>query len=174
VQWELPEDISGLICFIAVGSNLDNPTERCLEAVYRLSSVSGIKVLRRSSLYRTEPVGFTEQDWFINAVAEIRTELTPHELLKVLHEVEDGMGRVRGQKWGPRVIDLDILLYGQEVIQEEDLVIPHPLLHKRRFALGPLCEIASYVIHPAFGVSMRGLMDRLDDERRIYLSRVNG
>jgi 2-amino-4-hydroxy-6-hydroxymethyldihydropteridine diphosphokinase len=174
VQWELPEDVSGVICFIGVGSNLDNPAERCLEAVCRLSSVIGIKVLRWSSLYRTEPVGFTEQDWFVNAVAEIRTALTPHELLKALHEVEDGMGRIRGPKWGPRVIDLDILLYGQEVIQEEDLVIPHPLLHKRRFALGPLCELASYAIHPAFGVSIRGLMDRLDDESGIYLSPVEG
>ena len=170
----MPEDVSGVICFIGVGSNLDNPAERCLEAVCRLSSVIGIKVLRWSSLYRTEPVGFTEQDWFVNAVAEIRTALTPHELLKALHKVEDSMGRIRGPKWGPRVIDLDILLYGQEVIQEEDLVIPHPLLHKRRFALGPLCEIASYAIHPAFGVSIRRLMDRLDDESGIYLSRVNG
>ena len=174
MQWQLPEDVSGVICFIGVGSNLDNATERCLEAICRLSSVSGTKVLRRSSLYRTEPVGFTEQDWFVNTVVEIRTVLTPRELLKALREVEDGMGRVRGPKWGPRLIDLDILLYGQEVIEEEGLVIPHPLLHKRRFALGPLCEIASYAIHPAFGVSISGLMDRLDDESRIYLSRVNG
>ncbi len=121
MQWQLPEDVSGVICFIGVGSNLDNATERCLEAICRLSSVSGTKVLRRSSLYRTEPVGFTEQDWFVNTVVEIRTVLTPRELLKALREVEDGMGRVRGPKWGPRVIDLDILLYGQEVIQEEGL-----------------------------------------------------
>ena len=173
MQWELPEDVSGVICFIGVGSNLDNPAEQCLEAVCRLSSVSGIKVLRRSSLYRTEPVGFTEQDWFVNAIVEIRTALTPHGLLKTLHEIEDGMGRVRGPKWGPRVIDLDVLLYGQEVIQEEDLVIPHPLFHKRRFVLEPLCEIASYTIHPAFGVSIRGLLDRFNDENRVYLSQVN-
>ncbi len=173
MKWELPEDVSGVICFIGVGSNLNNPAERCLEAVSNLSSVSSIKVLRRSSLYRTEPVGFAEQDWFVNAVAEIRTALAPHELLKALHEVEDGMGRVRGPKWGPRVIDLDILLYGQEVIQGEGLVIPHPLLHKRRFVLEPLCELASYSIHPAFGVSIRGLMDRLDDESRVYLNQAN-
>jgi len=174
VQWELPEDVSGIICFIGVGSNLNNPAERCLEAVSNLDSVSGIKVLRRSSLYRTEPVGFTEQDWFVNAVAEIRTVLNPRELLKALQEVEDGMGRVRGPKWGPRVIDLDVLLYGQEVILDVDLVIPHPLLHKRRFVLEPLCELASYAIHPAFGVSIHGLMDRLDDESRVYLNQANG
>ena len=174
MQRELPENVNGIICFIGVGSNLDNPAEQCLEAVCRLSSVNGIKVLRRSSLYRTEPVGFTEQDWFVNTVVEIRTALTPLELLKALQEVEDGMGRARGPKWGSRVIDLDILLYGQEVIQGEDLLIPHPLLHKRRFVLEPLCELASYAIHPSFGVSIRGLMDRLDDESRVYLSQVNG
>lgn len=173
MQWKLPEDVSGVICFIGVGSNLDNPAERCLEAVRRLSSVSGIKVLRRSSLYRTEPVGLAEQGWFVNTVVELRTALTPHELLKTLQEVEAGMGRVRGPKWGPRVIDLDILLYGQEVIQDKDLMIPHPLLHKRRFVLEPLCEIASYAIHPAFGVSVRGLMDRSDDKSRVYISQVS-
>ena len=174
MKWKLPEDVSGVICFIGIGSNLDNPAERCLEAVRRLSSVSGIKVLRRSSLYRTEPVGFTEQDWFVNTVVEMRTALTPRELLNALQMVEDCMGRVRGTKWGPRVIDLDILLYGQDVIHDDDLIVPHPLLHKRRFVLEPLCEVASYAIHPAFGVSVRGLMDRLDDESSVYLDRVNG
>jgi 7,8-dihydro-6-hydroxymethylpterin-pyrophosphokinase len=79
------------------------------------------------------------------------------------------MGRSEGAKWGPRIIDLDILLYGQEVIQEEGLVIPHPELHRRRFVLAPLCELASYTIHPAFGVSVRGLMDRLTDTGRVEL-----
>lgn len=153
----LPVDISGVICFIGIGSNLNNPAEQCMEAIHRLSSVSGIKVLRRSSLYRTEPVGFAEQNWFVNTVTEIRTELAPHELLRELQLLEDRMGRVSGQKWGPRIIDLDILLYGQEIMCDEDLTIPHSELHKRRFVLEPLCEIASYVIHPAFGVSMRGL-----------------
>jgi len=171
VQWKLPEDVSGVICFIGVGSNLDNPAEQCLEAVRRLSSVSGIKVLRRSSLYRTEPIGFIEQDWFVNTVVEIRTVLPPRELLNALQRVEEGMGRTRGPKWGPRIIDLDILLYGQDVIQDGDLIVPHPMLHKRRFVLEPLCEIASYAIHPAFGVSIHGLMDRSNDESRVYLTR---
>lgn len=173
MQWKLPEDVSGVICFIGVGSNLDNPAERCLEAFRRLSSVSGIKVLRRSSLYQTEPVGFTEQDWFVNTVIEIRTALSPRELLNALQRVEEGMGRVRGPRWGPRVIDLDILLYGQDVIQDEDLIVPHPLLHKRRFVLEPLCEIASYAIHPSFGVSIHGLKDRSNDESRVYFNQVN-
>jgi 2-amino-4-hydroxy-6-hydroxymethyldihydropteridine diphosphokinase len=170
----LPHDGNGVICFIGIGSNLGDPVERCMEAIHRLSSVSGIKVLRRSSLYRTEPVGFAEQNWFVNNVIEIRTLLTPHELLEVLQEVEDNMGRVRGPKWGPRVIDLDILLYSQEVICEEGLEIPHPELHKRRFVLEPLCDLASYVIHPVFGISIRGLRDRLHDGNEVYLCEVSG
>ncbi|MGZ6292040.1 MAG: 2-amino-4-hydroxy-6-hydroxymethyldihydropteridine diphosphokinase [Syntrophales bacterium] len=168
------DDTRGVISFIGVGSNLDDPAARCTEALCHLAQLSGIKVLRRSSFYRTEPVGIEKQDWFINAVAEIRTVLPPHELLKSLQEIEDKMGRVRGPRWGPRVIDLDILLYGQEVLEDDDLVIPHPELHKRRFILEPLCKIASYAIHPVFGVSVRGLMERLDDDRRVYLYRANG
>jgi 2-amino-4-hydroxy-6-hydroxymethyldihydropteridine diphosphokinase len=174
VQAQSSEDTRGVISFIGVGSNLDDPAARCAEALCRLCQVSGIKVLRQSSLYRTEPVGFEKQGWFINSVVEIRTVLNPHELLRALQNIEGTMGRVRGPKWGPRIIDLDILLYGQEVIEEDDLVIPHPDLHKRRFVLEPLCEIASYAIHPVFGVSMHGLMERLDDESRVYLYRASG
>lgn len=168
------DDTRGVISFVGIGSNLDDPAARCAEALCCLSQVSGINVLRQSSLYRTEPFGFEKQDWFINLVAEIRTVLNPHELLKALQRIEDTMGRVRGPKWGSRSIDLDILLYDQEVIGEEGLVIPHSDLHKRRFVLEPLCEIASYVIHPAFGVSVRGLMERLDDESKVYLYRASG
>jgi len=77
------------------------------------------------------------------------------------------MGRTESKKWGPRVIDLDILLYGQEVVSEGDLIIPHPEMHRRRFVLAPLCELASYAVHPAFGVSIRGLMDRLADQGQV-------
>lgn len=173
MQVKLSEEVNGVICFIGVGSNLDDPARQCMEAICRLSSVSGIKVLRRSLFYRTEPVGVVEQGWFVNAVVEIRTVLVPHELLKTLQAVEERMGRVRGPKWGPRVIDLDILLYGQEVIQDGELAIPHPELHKRRFVLEPLCEIAPYAIHPAFGISISGLVDRLNDKSRVYPHRIS-
>jgi len=165
-------EIQGIVCFIGVGSNLGDPASRCFDAVHRVSAVRGIKVLRTSSLYRTEPVGFIAQEWFVNAVIEIRTVLSPRELLNALRAVEDEMGRVRGPKWGPRIIDLDILLYGQEIIQDDVLTVPHPELHKRRFVLAPLCELASYAVHPAFGISIRGLMNRLDDESRIHIHEV--
>ena len=168
----MPGDSHGFICFVGVGSNMDDPAGQSLKAFDHISTTNGVKLLRESSLYRTEPVGSPDQDWFINAVVEIRTVLTPHELLKALQAIEHNMERVRDEKWGPRLIDLDILLYGQEIIQEKDLCIPHPELHKRRFVLEPLCEIAPYVIHPAFGVSIRGLMDRLEDRSIVNLYRT--
>jgi 2-amino-4-hydroxy-6-hydroxymethyldihydropteridine diphosphokinase len=103
------------------------------------------------------------QPWFINAVAEIRALLEPRRLLQALQERERDMGRTRTGDGGPRIIDLDILFYGQAVIDEDDLVIPHRELHRRRFVLEPLAEIASWVIHPRFGISVRGLLDRLED-----------
>ena len=162
-------DSHGVVCFVGIGSNMNDPVNQCLKAVVRLSETSGIKHLRSSSLYKTEPVGSVEQMWFINTVAEIRVKLTPYELFNALQSVEKEMGRLRNEKWGPRIIDLDILLFGQEVVQQEDLIVPHPELHKRRFVLVPLCEIASYVIHPSFGVSIRGLMERLEDKSIVHL-----
>ncbi|MBU2055692.1 MAG: 2-amino-4-hydroxy-6-hydroxymethyldihydropteridine diphosphokinase [Proteobacteria bacterium] len=162
-------EIRGGIAFVGVGSNMENPAERCREAVERLSTHPGIRLLGRSSFYRTEPVGPQDQPWFINAVAEIRTVLSPRQLFAALKEIERGMGRKEEKKWGPRLIDLDLLLYGQEVVREEGLAVPHPELHRRRFVLEPLCELASYAIHPSFGVSVRGLLDRLTDAARVEL-----
>jgi 2-amino-4-hydroxy-6-hydroxymethyldihydropteridine diphosphokinase len=160
-------EIRGVIAFIGIGSNLGDPATMCRVAVDEIASTPGIKLLRCSSFYRTEPMGPQDQPWFVNAVTEIRTSLTPRRLFESLKEIEQRLGRTDGPRWGPRLIDLDLLLYGQEVVQEEDLKVPHPDLHRRAFVLVPLCELASYQIHPAFGVSIRGLMDRLTDQSRI-------
>lgn len=163
----MPNIQRGIVCFIGIGANLEHPARCCLEAVDRISSTSGVEVLNRSSLYWTEPVHVLCENWFVNAVIEIKTMFTPRSLLILLQNVEIDMGRINKRDKGPRIIDLDILLYGQEVIREKHLIIPHPMLHERRFVLVPLCEIASYVIHPAFGVSMKGLMSRLQDESKV-------
>jgi 2-amino-4-hydroxy-6-hydroxymethyldihydropteridine diphosphokinase len=157
-------EVRGIIAFVGIGANLGKPAEACREAIERMGEVPGVRVLRWSSLYRTMPVGPQDQPPFINAVAEIRTDLAPRQLLLILKEIERQMGRTAGPKWGPRIIDLDLLFYGQEVIQEGGLQIPHPELHRRAFVLIPLCELASYLIHPAFGVSIRGLLDRLPEK----------
>jgi len=164
--------LRGVIAYIGVGSNLEEPLRQCRLALQNLDALNDTRVLRTSSFYRTEPVGVREQDPFINAVAEIRTELLPRTLLGALKAIEREMGRRDSLRWGPRVIDLDILLYGQDVLREKDLVIPHPEFHKRRFVLAPLCEISSYVIHPAFGISMQGLLTRLEIDDRSAVVKI--
>lgn len=160
-----------VVCYIGIGSNLGDGRQNCRDAVTLLGKVPGVRVLSVSSCYRTEPVGIAEQSWFINAVAEVKTSLSARELLREMLSIEKIMGRKREVKGGPRVIDLDILLYGQEVIADEDLIVPHPEMHKRRFVLEPFNEIASFVIHPAFGVSIRGLLERLSDNKIVKMIR---
>jgi len=158
------QNLEGKIAFIGIGANLGDPAANCREAILRINAIDGIRILRHSLLYKTQPVGLDSQPWFANAAAEIRTTLSPWDLLLALKNVERNMGRQESVHWGPRVIDLDILFYGQEVISEDKLKIPHPELHRRRFVLAPLDEIASYVIHPLYGISVRGLYERLEND----------
>ena len=139
--------------------------QNCKDAVESLSRINEIQLARMSSFYNSEPVGIENQNWFVNAVVEIKTTLTACSLLYVLQNIENTMGRRREIKGGPRIIDLDLLFYGQNVIDEDDLKVPHPKIQRRRFVLEPLNEIASYFIHPAFGVSVRRLKDRLNDQK---------
>jgi 2-amino-4-hydroxy-6-hydroxymethyldihydropteridine diphosphokinase len=161
--------LDGIICYIGIGSNLGNSLKNCQHAIEILSRAKGIELTTISSFYKTEPVGIENQDYFINAVIEIKTELSPRTLLQTLQNIENDMGRLRDVKGGPRIIDLDVLFYGQNEISERDLIIPHPEIHRRRFVLEPLCEIASYFIHPSFGVSIRGLKDRLSDNKIVEI-----
>jgi len=130
-------------------------------AIARLKSETGVVVVRVSSFIETKPVGGPPQGDFLNGVVEIETTLAPRELLNRLQEIENALGRVRGERWGPRTMDLDILLYGGEIVREPDLVIPHPLMHERRFVLGPLAEIAPGVRHPVLRKTMKDLLERL-------------
>lgn len=166
----------GVLAYVGIGSNLGDPLQNCKDAIRHLSGISGVKLERTSSFYKTEPVIVSAQDggrkrelemqqWFINAAVEIRTILSAPNLLGFLQHIESEMGRVRTYAGAPRFIDLDLLLYGQEIIETEDLVVPHPQMHERRFVLEPLCEIASYAIHPVFGLSLRGLKERLNDQK---------
>jgi 2-amino-4-hydroxy-6-hydroxymethyldihydropteridine diphosphokinase len=161
--------LNGIICYIGIGSNLGNVLENCQYAVENLSQSKGIEITRVSSFYKTEPVGIENQNLFINAVIEIKTALSARNLFQNLQNVEKDMGRRREIKGGPRIIDLDFLFYGQEIIQDADLIVPHPEIQKRRFVLEPLYEIASYFIHPVFGVSIRGLKDRLNDNKIVEM-----
>ena len=156
-----------VISYLGIGSNLGDPVQNCRDALRDISSLKNVRLLRRSSLYRTQPVGTVSQGWFVNGVLEVRTTFTAVQLFKATQWVEKALGRVRTEKWGPRTIDVDVLLHGQEMIDTAGLVIPHPQMHKRRFVLVPMNEVAPYVIHPLYGISMRGLLDRLDDDHAV-------
>ncbi|MDI6726199.1 MAG: 2-amino-4-hydroxy-6-hydroxymethyldihydropteridine diphosphokinase, partial [Smithellaceae bacterium] len=112
--------------YLGLGANIGDSLGNCRKALALIDQRDGIKLLRTSSFYRTEPVGPLEQEWFINCVAEINTTLPPVELLNALQDVERSLGRERGVRWAPRTIDLDILFYGQEIVREEGISIPHP------------------------------------------------
>ena len=161
--------MNGIICYIGIGSNLGNALKNCQQAVESLSQAKEIELTRVSSFYKTEPIGIERQNLFINVVVEIKTALFVRNLFHTLQNIEKDMGRKREVKGGPRIIDLDLLFYGQEVIRDADLTVPHPEIQKRRFVLEPLCEIASYFIHPAFSISIRGLKDRLGDDKMVEM-----
>lgn len=134
--------------FIAIGSNLGDRVENCRKAVELIGKLPSTKVIRESSLYETEPWGYEDQPLFLNGAVEIETSLSPVELLVELKRVEAETGRQETFRWGPRAIDLDIVFYGDDVINEGGLTIPHPRAHERPFVLVPLKEIAPDLIHP--------------------------
>jgi 2-amino-4-hydroxy-6-hydroxymethyldihydropteridine diphosphokinase len=139
--------------YLGLGSNLGDKAANLREALRLLAATHGsaVTLLAVSSLYRTEPVGNLEQDWFLNAAAKIKTKLSPRGLLTRLLAIERELGRVRTVPNGPRIIDLDILLWEDLVVNEDDLVIPHPRMHERLFVLDPLAELAPDLRHPILG-----------------------
>jgi len=149
--------------FLGLGSNLGDRVETIRKAKEMVSSIPGVSVAVSSSLYVTEPVGISDQPMFINAVLEIETDLSPEELFFELKDIEAKLGRTETIRWGPRVIDIDILLFGDRIVEEEDLTIPHPEMAKRGFVLVPLCEIAPEIKHPRLKKKIKELVDRLGD-----------
>jgi 2-amino-4-hydroxy-6-hydroxymethyldihydropteridine diphosphokinase len=152
--------------FLGLGSNLGE-RERVLERALALLDQRGFHVKRRSSLYLTEPVGGPPQDWYLNMVAEGACALLPEELLTACLEIERDLGRRREVRWGPRTVDIDLLLYGNELRATAALALPHPRLHERQFVLVPLAEIAPRLRHPVLRLTAGELRRRCADTSRV-------
>ena len=148
------------IAYISIGSNLGDREENCKQAL-RLLHANGILIKKQSRMYETEPWGIKDQPKFINMAVEVETDKKPEELLRVLEEIEKEIGRTETVKWGPRVIDLDILFYDDLILKTPDLEIPHPLLHERGFVLKPLSEIAPDKKHPVTGKTVKEMIENL-------------
>lgn len=146
---------------IGLGSNLGGREANCRAALVLLEE-RGARVLKVSSMHETEPWGVAGQPAFINAAAEVETPLEPEEFLMLINGIEKEMGRVKTVRWGPRVIDMDILLWGDLILEEPGLKVPHPGMHERSFVLGPLVEVAPGAVHPVLKKTVKELLDGLD------------
>jgi 2-amino-4-hydroxy-6-hydroxymethyldihydropteridine diphosphokinase len=152
-----PDPGSGSTAYLSIGTNLGDRHANLQRALAGLST-GGADVRRVSSIYNTEPVGYTDQPWYLNIAAEVETDLPPLDLLCLCRRIEEAAGRTRPFPDAPRVIDLDILLYADMIVDEPELQIPHPRMVERKFVLLPLVEIAPGLIHPVLKQSMRALL----------------
>jgi 2-amino-4-hydroxy-6-hydroxymethyldihydropteridine diphosphokinase len=149
--------------YLSVGSNLGRKLDNCRKGISALTSCDNCHLVDQSLVYRTEPVDYKDQDWFVNYVVKIETNLDPFLLLDTIKSIERSAGRTGdGIRFGPRVLDLDIILYDVLVLNTSKLVIPHPRMHKRHFVLKPICDIDSDIIHPVFNTTMQSLLEDLD------------
>lgn len=168
--------------FLGLGSNQGDRRASLGEAVRRIEA-TGVNLVRQSSIYETEPVGYLDQPYFLNQVIEAAAEADPdsspssqaRRLLAALLRIERDMGRKRAVRDGPRVIDIDLLLYGNLILAQAGIEVPHPRMHLRRFVLEPMCEIAPRVVHPSMGKTFCELLDEIEDRSivRLYEKRDN-
>ena len=151
--------------YISVGSNLGNKLENCRRGIAALTGTETSRLIDQSRVYQTEPVDYKDQDWFVNCAVKIETVLLPLALLDEIESIERAAGRIRDPvRYGPRILDLDIIFYEDLVMNHPRLVIPHPRMHKRRFVLKPICDIDPHIKHPVFHRNMHAMLEKLDEE----------
>ncbi len=155
-------------CFLALGSNLGDRESHLREALVELG-LRGVRAVRSASIYSTEPRGFLDQPWFLNTAIEAETALGPGELLRVCLAVEQSRNRRRSKPFGPRTLDVDIILFGDLIVRSPDLTIPHPRYTARRFVLEPLHEIAFDVVDPSTGRTVEATLEAVEDESSVTL-----
>ena len=149
---------------LSLGANIGDRYANITKAVDLLSSSGIIAGIKSSSIYETEPVGFTNQPWFLNSVVSGYTSLSPDIIIGVIKNIQELIGRKQREKWHEREIDIDVLLYGNEIIKTDLITIPHPRMHERRFVLVPASEIAGDIVHPEFKKSIKQLLIECKDE----------
>jgi 2-amino-4-hydroxy-6-hydroxymethyldihydropteridine diphosphokinase len=152
--------------YLSLGSNLGDRAAHIEQALTRLNE-EGVRIVRRSSFYQTEPVEFQAQGWFLNIAVEAQTELMPRQLLRVIRFIERELGRKRIVPSGPRTVDIDILLFGTEIVNAAELEIPHPRMAERRFVLVPMAEIAPALRHPVMRLTMTELLAATNDRSQV-------
>ena len=156
--------------YIGIGSNQGERLNICRKAIAAVCADDGSRLDAQSGFYETEPVGWEDQEWFVNGVIRIITELEARALHDRLQRIEHGFGRrSEGPRFGPRVLDLDLLFFDDVAVKTEHLEIPHPRLHERRFVLQPLCDIAPGLVHPVIGKTASQLLSNLRDKKRVVL-----
>ncbi len=157
----------GHIAYIGFGSNLGDKIAYCQKAISEILNIDRHRLLAQSSFYQTRPLGYTAQDWFVNGVVKIETDLEPFDLHRQLKAIERLLGRKETFQWGPRVIDLDLLFYDDLSLRTEELQIPHPRLQERQFVLVPLAEIDRGLIHPIFNKTVIELLREIDEDQGV-------
>lgn len=157
-----------ILAYIGFGSNLGDRVGFLMRAQQALNDLGGTIVLRLSSLYKTEPhtCGGSEQPWYLNVVFEAQTNLSPSVLLSALKNIEKDLGRVEATKWAPRIVDLDLLFYGDQILEAEGLCVPHREIAHRRFVLQPLCDLVPDKIHPVLKKNLRELLAECQDAHK--------
>lgn len=156
--------------FIGVGSNVGDSIVHCARGIREISNDGRVSGMTVSSFYSTSPVSPISQNDFINGAVTFDWDAPPEDLLHLLRSIEERMGRIRREHWGPRIIDLDILLFGEILLETPSLIVPHPELHKRRFALDPCLELEPSLMHPLYKRSLVSFLQEIDKSQRISIS----
>ena len=158
------QQLEKVTAYLGLGTNLGAREDNLKRAAHLLTSSTSIQLIRSSSIYETAPWGYANQPQFLNCVLEVETGLSPNELFRCVKGLEADMGRQPSSRYGPRIIDLDILLYGDQTVQQPDLQIPHPRLHQRAFVLIPLAELAPDLVHPTLSITIGQLARDAQDQ----------